>query len=1506
MDTTLTEDIEAEQQLERRNSKYGVDDGEHALDSPPPHAISPMPHYIQFSKYGDNNGDNAADTLPVHNNLTPVSKYGGGVSSLIARYGGDHSERTPSPAMAYRQQGVAAKTGGSLNKSRVSSLIARFETTAKEINEKEGNEEEGKLLGTIDIHFEANDVRAEESKTKKIMAEYEARTQHDGKTDESMAKESKMGRITFCGAIPLPMETQHINDEKSEKSESSSTHMSSLPTQEDSKHAIAMGMIPMSPVPCDLGIEEKKDVIVADMNPISPISAQTRAFSPIISPVISPVISLKEARGSFSLADTEDQDSCTHTETDASESATGGTSKRRKLKVQGEGNEQPQEEHVANLHTAVSLDRSCDSQGPNCEDIESDDFEKEEMELLNVESASTPALTPDRYASPFDQMLYMHEEELMFSKEQQLIPENEQQLIPENEQPQDEHAANLHTAVSLDRSCQSQGPEDIESDDFGAVVKMELSNVDLRTSALTPDRCASPCDQMLYMHVEELLFSKEQQLIPENEQPQDEHVANLHTAVSLDRSCQSQGPEDIESDDFEAVEIELSNIDLRTSALTPDRCASPCDPILELDDEELLLSMAMEQQMISEVLSDSLASPSDHMCDMDDEEILASNDQPDIQSTLSDRHASPFDQMIDVDIKELSHPSMTSAQFAPVTLTCGNSEANVLKLKQESQQVGKQKSTENIESHEPPVAETAIKEQVQVALDRVLVAIPQSEEMVGFALELANVVKLKQESQQVDKQKSIENIKSQEPPVAETATKEQAQVALDRVAVAIPQSEEVVGFALELGFALEQKIREANEHPNESEYSPHEAVAEKIDGSPHSNCEPTGALKSPPPEEPVKTSSTGSEKDESAPESDTQSGFHVKEGVALRPELQSVLDEIQRRRAERNAVQAIQEQEEARAIQEQEEAQEIQEQEEAQAIQKHKEAQAIQELEIQHSKTVMAAFDEYDCVMDKLLRQNKALKQGSSVSDTSLGSDSEIIRELIIDLRKQRDSAIDSYDVLLEDLLSKNRQKTPMRGDGEESGADRETVSVEGYGVVKPNDRSRHNTPMRGDDEESGATNEAVARHTVLRDIVIVIKPTLRSRQNTPFQGEPEEATKEPVVIKTVRSENEIKPTPRDQRSKDETSPTTKTQPNSVKLYRSESISPTKTTITRGYGTPEERQDRQSSPPKATKSQSPYQRVRLSTESPSPNRRGRSKPPLSPSPHRSMLPFVAALENDSERPPHIVTIEVKESVDYPPPNPSGWGEIWEHDRPSAPRSQQEAREARSSLRNVTPVSSPEKRRLLGRDGDNARQLRRSSSLRNVTPVSSPEKRRLLGRDGDNTRQFRRSSSLRNVAPVSSPEKRRLLGRDGDNTRQLRRQLDLARLATLAIRNNNQSLSLELDSFKRKLWQHRNCKRGERDILEACHLQIGSFRRRMKEKGVQGNEPSGRNVEQNWDEFSDIQGAMLSNLELMQYARGSILGDLRGSHEEIDEDSERLREVVELMNRIEDRELVHRI
>ena len=69
------------------------------------------------------------------------------------------------------------------------------------------------------------------------------------------------------------------------------------------------------------------------------------------------------------------------------------------------------------------------------------------------------------------------------------------------------------------------------------------------------------------------------------------------------------------------------------------------------------------------------------------------------------------------------------------------------------------------------------------------------------------------------------------------------------------------------------------------------------------------------------------------------------------------------------------------------------------------------------------------------------------------------------------------------------------------------------------------------------------------------------------------------------------------------------------------------------------------------------------------------------------------------------------------------------------------------------------------------------------------------------RSHRRHGSPEKIK-ITSPEKRRLLGKEFEQTRALRQQVDLARLTSQGLRNNQASLSMELLNLKKKMSQRK--------------------------------------------------------------------------------------------------------
>ncbi|KAI2505397.1 hypothetical protein MHU86_9010 [Fragilaria crotonensis] len=566
--------------------------------------------------------------------------------------------------------------------------------------------------------------------------------------------------------------------------------------------------------------------------------------------------------------------------------------------------------------------------------------------------------------------------------------------------------------------------------------------------------------------------------------------------------------------------------------------------------------------------------------------------------------------------------------------------------------------------------------------------------------------------------------------------------------------------------------------------------------------------------------------------------FQVRKDVALRPQLQSVLDEIQRRRAERQSASTHNGDEEHGTKQHHAEV--------LTAVDGSISTEAISEQkqvppdlsdsgpivtepnragDSKKSKVFKSAFDEYDCLLDQLLRQNKSLKGGESASQTSLGDDSGILRDRIAWIRRERDQAIDLYDFSLDDALktmkedNKGNQRYPLIASNIEDDPPKNPVQIS----------------VR--DTASSALGKDAASLVV--------------------------ATVEDTGSYTV---NRVSSNRANQRSIS-CPPTHAASLAEQTGNRAESLSPTKsrrntvTSPTRGCGTPEMgQQTRQASPPKTKVSTSEMFDPRFQTPAQGNSRINdylAAPSPTKTSPAR--LPFLAKLEEMLDRPPRVVSIEVRE-----PRNVAATTIDCDEDTRQA-CSPQQRRHRRPATTTTAAAKSP--------------------------MVPSPERKRRSGPT---------------VPDASSTE----------HTRRLRRQLDLARLTNLAIRNSNQSLSLELEAFKQRLWQHRNCTRGERDILEACQYQLGSFQRHLEDKrklpqshfqhplwshnrsSTHFHESKSSSEESSWDEFSNIQGAMLANLELMRSARASMVGKVYSTrHGAVDEDTARLREVIAMMKRV---------
>ena len=303
--------MKAERKDLARRMRYGLDDGLDPLDAPPLHTVSPVPNYVQFTKI-DGDVDENVDSQPSHTSKSLRPDDTQNVSSLIARFGKDRSSRAPSPALTYRPPPNTTRTGTAPNSSRVSSLIARFEVTAREIID-----EDDKQFSTVDFHqVKTNDFPRSDTRVNRTRAVYNNRKTASEDIDQNLAlaKESKIRSLLFCGAIPLPhiQSQQQSDDQASVNSEelplveknhtrffacggaddtisykeikgheaeddinTNSTQMSSLPKVEGTDYTVPLLKSPTRSPWSLRVIKHPDDVTVMDMNELSPISRET-------------------------------------------------------------------------------------------------------------------------------------------------------------------------------------------------------------------------------------------------------------------------------------------------------------------------------------------------------------------------------------------------------------------------------------------------------------------------------------------------------------------------------------------------------------------------------------------------------------------------------------------------------------------------------------------------------------------------------------------------------------------------------------------------------------------------------------------------------------------------------------------------------------------------------------------------------------------------------------------------------------------------------------------------------------------------------------------------------------------------------------------------------------------------------------------------------------------------------------------------------------------------------
>jgi hypothetical protein len=116
----------------------------------------------------------------------------------------------------------------------------------------------------------------------------------------------------------------------------------------------------------------------------------------------------------------------------------------------------------------------------------------------------------------------------------------------------------------------------------------------------------------------------------------------------------------------------------------------------------------------------------------------------------------------------------------------------------------------------------------------------------------------------------------------------------------------------------------------------------------------------------------------------------------------------------------------------------------------------------------------------------------------------------------------------------------------------------------------------------------------------------------------------------------------------------------------------------------------------------------------------------------------------------------------------------------------------------------------------------------------------------------------------------------------------------------------LEAFKRKLSQHARNKQGERDIIGACQSELGGFQQRLQatRRGIGARNDSfvsEMTLDTAWEDFSEIRGAMLTNLKLMHDAQERLIRERFRVHEDCDDDTARLLEIQDLMNTIQKQE-----
>jgi hypothetical protein len=511
-------------------------------------------------------------------------------------------------------------------------------------------------------------------------------------------------------------------------------------------------------------------------------------------------------------------------------------------------------------------------------------------------------------------------------------------------------------------------------------------------------------------------------------------------------------------------------------------------------------------------------------------------------------------------------------------------------------------------------------------------------------------------------------------------------------------------------------------------------------------------------------------------------------------------------------------------------------------------------------------LEEYDTLVDQLMRQNKILKRGGRASETSLGSDSEVIKEKIIDLRVKKVKALDSIP-----SFSKAAKVAPpspdnwnRHGISKSIASDDISVRSDAPSIMK----KKGSTFVRAEDLQANSQapvsinrpprpEDASPKRLMVRSQSLPSGRIVTTRKNPISAQENEGGNKrfmsytEQVreVFNSLKHRMESKGTKLEKMKAEDTKAKDELYPISNEKYSKVNL-------------PDVHKERMNTP-KSDDTQKSHQTKEKKSGWTLTSNEGHQE-------QESRLQNI-----DYEKIQNKYNRDVKESA------------ILESNTPYMDR----------LLRDRGMALAFDKRNPSPADRYNHSLASHSHEMRELFNHESEIPKKMETKD-----PFRYTQPI-HVNALSTSEKRRLLGEFiSEQTTQLKRDLDQAKLSSHLIRDSQANLSTELQAFEKKLSQHSRNKRGEREIIGACQSELGGFQQRLRDLGTRSDSfVSEMTVDSVWEDFSEIRGAMLTNLKLMHDAQERLLRKRFQVEDDYSEEASKLREIQDLMATIRDQE-----